>query len=76
MSTNHPTQKKINVAQFMASFSSAGHNLGCDKQSTGLASRLAAPPSPRITVDQWNGREWEQKRLVWDGTSYVPEVQS
>jgi hypothetical protein len=32
-----------------------------------------APPKTMI-AERWNGGEWEQKRLVWDGAQYVPEA--
>jgi hypothetical protein len=53
------------VNAFMKTLSTAG------RLAEELASIASAPRRPsHLIVEQWNGREWVSRKLIWDGEQY------
>ena len=60
--------RKLSARAWMAQLSTAGREPASEI-------RHPAPVLPPVLVtEQWDGERWISRRLVWDGTSYVPEV--
>ena len=59
-----PRKRKLTAAAFGRALSTAGWRVP--------PAAPAAPVGPRVlVVDRWNGSEWVQVRLVWNGTQYA-----
>ena len=52
-------RKGITAAAFMASLSTAGRDFA-----------PAAPLVKRVVVERWDGQQWIEKQLEWNGTEY------
>jgi hypothetical protein len=53
----------VSGLEFMGAFTAAGRLSEPDA--------AAARPAATCVVERWNGAEWVETRLTWDGEAYV-----